>query len=333
MANRDVLAIGTSAGGFEALRFLASEFPPDLPASVLITIHLSSQFRSQLDMILTKSGPLPAAFATDGQALERGRIYIAPPERHLLTDGENLLLGAGPRENNTRPAIDPMFRSSAVCCGARAVGVVLTGTLGDGASGLWALKQCGGVTVVQDPSDAAYPEMPATALSRCEPDHLVGLATMPALLERLVRQPAGRPAAVPSGLAYEVEVAKRGRSTIDHMDRIGRRSVLACPDCHGIMWEIDEGGLVRYRCHVGHAYTAEVMSLALEEGLTRALASALRALEERIAVAQKLHKQAADSGRIQSAESWSRKAREFEREADVIRTSIRRLDELAAAES
>lgn len=120
---------------------------------------------------------------------------------------------------------------------------------------------------------------------------------------------------------------------MNHMDRTGRRSVLACPDCHGIMWEIDEGGLVRYRCHVGHAYTAELMSLALEEGLTRALASALRALEERIAVAQRLHQQESAAGRTAVAESWARKASDFEREADVIRTSIRRLDALAAAES
>jgi two-component system, chemotaxis family, protein-glutamate methylesterase/glutaminase len=226
-----------------------------------------------------------------------------------------------------------MFRSAAVCCGARSIGVILTGTLGDGASGLWALKQCGAITAVQHPSDAAYPEMPATALSRSAPDHLVSLAEMPALLERLVRQPAGDAVPIPEGIRHEVEIAKSGRSNMHHMDRIGRRSVLACPDCHGIMWEIDEGGLARYRCHVGHAYTAELMSLALEEGLTRALASALRALEERIAVAKKLHDQASDSGRIQSAKSWARKARELEGEADVIRTSIRRLDTLAAAES
>jgi two-component system chemotaxis response regulator CheB len=226
-----------------------------------------------------------------------------------------------------------MLRSAATCCGPRTVGVILTGTLGDGASGLWALKQCGGVTLVQDPSDALYPEMPATALSRSEPDHLVSLAEMPALLERLVRQPAGKAVPVPEGIRNEVEIAKSGRSNMKHMDRIGRRSVLACPDCHGIMWEIDEGGLARYRCHVGHAYTAELMSLALEEDLTRALASALRGLEERIAVAQKLHQQASAGGRIQLAESWARKASELEREAEVIRTSIRRLDALAAAES
>ncbi|MBV9702619.1 MAG: chemotaxis protein CheB, partial [Methylobacteriaceae bacterium] len=193
MANRDILAIGTSAGGFEALRFLAKELPGDLPAAILVVIHLPSQFRSDLDAILTQTGPLAASFAQEGEAFQRSHIYIAPPERHLLVAGDRLQLGKGPRENNARPSIDPLLRSLALCCAARSIGVVLTGTLGDGASGLQALKMSGGVAVVQDPSDAAYAEMPATALSRAKPDHVVRLADMPLLLQKLVREPAGTP--------------------------------------------------------------------------------------------------------------------------------------------
>src|SRR5215510_4258480 len=207
MANRDILAIGTSAGGFDALRFLAAEFSPELPASVVVVIHQSTQFRSELDAILTQAGPLPASFAADGQTLQKGRIYIAPAERHLIVESEHLRLGSGPRENNARPSLDPLFRSAALCCGSRTVGAVLTGTLGDGAAGLSALKQSGGITVVQDPNDAAFPEMPTTALARSQPDHVVGLAGMPALLERLARQPAGQPVPVVSSLQYEVNIA------------------------------------------------------------------------------------------------------------------------------
>jgi two-component system chemotaxis response regulator CheB len=330
MAHRDILAIGTSAGGFEALRFLAGAFPHDFPASVLVVIHLSNQFRSTLDAILTQAGRLPATFAQDGEKLAKRHIYIAPPERHLLVEGERLRLGSGPRENHARPALDPLFRSAALCCGPRAIGAVLTGTLGDGAAGLLALKQCGGITVVQDPSDAAYPEMPATALSRSEPDHVVGLMGMPALFEKLVRQPAGRPTPVPGGTRYEIDIASGRPGSMSTMDRIGRRSVLACPDCHGVMWELDEGEMVRFRCHVGHAYSAEIMSLALDENLTRALGGALRALDERIAITKKLQKQASDAGRAQIAESWARKAQEFEAQAKVIRESVKRTDEIAA---
>jgi two-component system, chemotaxis family, protein-glutamate methylesterase/glutaminase len=330
MAHRDVLAVGTSAGGVEALLFLAKNFRRDFSASVLVTIHLPSHSRSTLDELLSRSGPLPASFATDGVRLRKGHIYIAPPDRHLMLDGDRISLGFGPRENNARPAIDPMLRSTAVCCGARAVGVVLTGTLGDGASGLWAIHQCGGITVVQDPHDAAFPEMPLTALNRSKPDHIVRLAEMPALLHSLAHEPAGEPRPVPHSIAYEVEIARNGGGSMENMDGLGRRSVLACPDCGGVMWEIDEDNLVRYRCHVGHTYTAEVMSVALDENLRRALASAQRALEERVALAHKLHRLAVADGHRLLAESWAEKAREFEREMDVIRDSIRRVDRLAA---
>jgi two-component system, chemotaxis family, protein-glutamate methylesterase/glutaminase len=333
MANRDVVAVGTSAGGVEALLFLAKRFRRDFPASVLITIHLPSHVRSALDELLTSAGPLPAAFAADGERLKKGRIYIAPPDRHLIVDGDRLSLGSGPRENNARPALDPMLRATALCCGFRSVGVVLTGTLGDGASGLSALQQCGGMTVVQDPKDAAFPEMPLTALNRAKPDHVVPLADMPALLDTLAHQPAGEPVPAPRSTRFEVAIARNGGNgmdTMDKMDGLGRRSVLACPDCGGVMWEIDEGDLLRYRCHVGHTYTAEVMSVALDENLRRALASALRALEERVALARKLYRQAADSGHRLLAESWASKAHEFEHEMDVIRASIRRVDQLAA---
>jgi two-component system, chemotaxis family, protein-glutamate methylesterase/glutaminase len=331
MTNRDVLAIGTSAGGVEALSFLATRFPRDFPASVLVTIHVSSHHRSALDEVLNRAGPLPAQFARAGDTVRKGCIYIAPPARHLLLDGDRVTLGVGPRENNARPAIDPMLRSTALCCSGRAVGVVLTGNLGDGASGLWAVRQGGGITVVQDPQDAAFSEMPLTALNRAKPDHVAKLEDMPGLLESLVHQPAGEAQPLPRSLKYEVEVARAGRGSMEQMDSIGRRSVLACRDCGGVMWEIDEEELVRYRCHVGHTYTAEVMSLALDESLRRALASALRALEERVALARKLYRQAVDGGHRLLAETWAQKASEFEREMDVIRGSIRRMDSIAAA--
>jgi len=330
MPNRDILAIGTSAGGVDALRFLVSEFPKELPASVLVVIHLSPQFQSSLDAILTQAGPLPARFAEDGMKLERGQIYIGPPNSHMLAEGSQLRLGHGPRENNTRPAIDPLFRSVALCCGNRAVGAVLTGSLGDGASGLHTLHECGGLTVVQDPSDAAHSGMPEAALTKFRPDHVTSLADMPSLFKRLVSEPAGLRVEPRRELAYEVEVARGGAANMSDMDRIGSRSLLACPDCHGVMWEIQEGSLLRYRCHVGHAYTAELMSLALDENLYRALGSGLRALDERVALADKLYRQAEAAGRTHLAESWREKRAEYERESKILRDSIRRFDQVAA---
>lgn len=332
MANRDIVAIGTSAGGVEALLSLVRALPEQFPAAILLTIHLPSHTHSALDDILTRGGALKASFAHDGDVVRQGRIYIAPPGRHLLVQGERLALGSGPRENNARPAIDPMFRSAALCCGSRTIGVVLTGMLGDGAAGLWAIKQAGGITVVQDPDEARFPEMPRAALIHAEPDYVVRLADLPALLQRLVRQPAGEPKSIPTGMKYEVEVAKGGPTAMSEMDRFGRRSVLTCPDCDGVMWEMEEGALTRYRCHQGHAYSAEVMGIAIEESLRRALGSGLRALEERIALIKRLQRQAEQRESRPVAANWADKVRDLEAEANTIRNSLRRIDEIADRE-
>ena len=325
MANRNIVAIGTSAGGVEALRSVVGALPARFPAAILITIHLPSHSRSSMAELLTRAGPLKASFAAEGMIVKNGRIYVARPGYHLIIEGERLALGTGPRENKTRPSIDPMFRSAALCCGNRTIGVVLTGTLGDGAAGLWAIKEAGGITVVQDPQEAAFPEMPLAALSHLDPDHLTKLPDLPRLLETLVNQPAGEPRPVAPGMKYEVEVAKGGPSTMQQMDRIGKRSVLTCPDCAGIMWELDNGKLTRFRCHQGHAYSAEVMGIAMEDALRHALGSGVRALEERIALIKKLRGQAEEhDGRL--AATWDDKARELEAEANTIRNSLRRID-------
>jgi two-component system, chemotaxis family, protein-glutamate methylesterase/glutaminase len=244
----------------------------------------------------------------------------------LIADRDRLLLGQGPRENNVRPAIDPMLRSVAVCCGPRAIGVILTGTLGDGASGLEAIQQCGGITVVQDPDDAAFPDMPRTALNRSIPDHVANLADLPVLLNSLVQRPAGEPKPVPESIRFEVGIASGQKASMQDMDRLGRRSVLTCPECNGVMWEIDE--MSHYRCHVGHAYGAASMDLAVDANLRRALGSALRALEERVALTERLRKQASERGHNQSADVWTRRIEETEKETDALRKAIIRVDQL-----
>jgi two-component system chemotaxis response regulator CheB len=325
VANRDVVAIGASAGGFEALLFLTKGLPQDLPASILITIHLPAQFHSSLDEILTRAGPLKASFANDGQTMEKGRIYIAPPGSHLILGGEQMWLGVGPRENGSRPAIDAMMRSVAVCCGNRAIGVVLTGMLMDGAAGLWAINCTGGATLVQDPADAAFPEMPQMALKRLKPDHVAHLSDMPRLLNALVRQPAAARIKAPDKLRYEVEIAKSGGSSMSGMDWFGERSVLTCPECGGVMWQFKDGALTRYRCHIGHAYEEEQLAVAQDEKLTQSMAIALKTLNERIAMLGQLRDHANEAGRPELAKSWSEKVRDYEREATIVNDAIGRL--------
>jgi two-component system chemotaxis response regulator CheB len=328
MQTRNILAIGTSAGGVEALLFLAKSFPASFPAAIVITIHLPSQFRSELDQILDAVGPLPASFAQDGEPVNQGRIYIAPPDRHLLLDRNRFVLGAGPSENNARPAVDAMLRSVASCCGGRAIGVVLTGTLGDGASGLWALALCGGVTVVQDPQDAAHPQMPISAMNRLMPDHVVPLAGMPALLKSLVDQPAVETMPLPERIKLEIDVARGREASMREMDRVGQRSVLTCPDCGGLLWKIEDGNIVRYRCHTGHAYAAEVMNVVLDENVRRALASAHRAHRERNALLENMGARAESAGDHDLAELWRKRATEARDEMSVVEDALQRLGRL-----
>lgn len=329
MANHDVVAIGTSAGGVDALLYLAKQFPRDFPAAVLITIHLPSDFRSGLDQILARAGRLPVSFASEGEPLKPGRIYLAPPERHLLAEGEHLTLGTGPLENWARPAIDPMLRSVAVCCGPHAIGVVLTGTMDDGASGLHAISECGGIAVVQDPNDAAFPEMPLRALNQANPQYVVSLSEMPSLLESLVHQPSGDPMPIPERLRFDVKVAKGEGSSMEELEHIGRRSVLSCPECGGVMWEIEEGDLIRYRCHVGHALSSQAMSDGITDKVREALYVALRALDEQAALSDKLLTRASAQGRNRMAEVWARKKEETNRQRNVIQKTINQADEIA----
>ncbi len=225
MANHDVVAVGASAGGFQALRELAKGLPRDFPAALLVTIHLHPEASDVVPELIDRAGPLPAAFAKDGQEIVPGGIYIAPPDLHLLMDQERVLLRRGPRENGARPAIDPMFRSVAVHYRSRAIGVVLTGRLNDGSSGLQAIKGCGGIAIVQDPHEAQAPDMPASALAATSVDHVAPLNEITALLSRLVRQPAREPGPQPpEDLRREVSIAAHRDSDMRTSERLGERS-------------------------------------------------------------------------------------------------------------
>jgi two-component system chemotaxis response regulator CheB len=229
-------------------------------------------------------------------------------------------LGVGPRENHARPAIDPLFRSAAACCGPRTIGVVLTGRLKDGSSGLRAIQRCGGLTVVQDPLDAAVPEMPRHALERVEADHVVPLEAMPRLLAQLVETPEGVAAEVADDIRLETAIALNGRSSMAVMEQLGSRSLLTCPDCHGVLWQT--GTLTRFRCHVGHAYTSETLDVALKDDIGRALDTALRTIDERASLLRDMERQAREHQREALAKRWAERAIALEADAKVLRRAI-----------
>jgi two-component system, chemotaxis family, protein-glutamate methylesterase/glutaminase len=301
LTQRDFIAVGASLGGVDALRFLVSGLPPDLPATVAIVQHVGAH-ESILPSILSASGPLAAVHATDGERYRHGKIYVAPPDRHLVVEGAVLRLLHSAKENFARPAIDPLFRSAAVELGARSVGVILTGQLDDGAAGLEAIQACGGSTLVQYPADAFAREMPENA-SRFA-DDMLPLKLMASRLVELTGRasaarprpanPRGNPAANPGGdtddAAHEAarqqvaieQLAWRGdRVPPAALSQIAVPSTFTCPECSGTLWRVSDSGLVRYRCHTGHAYSLKSLSAGRRDDVERSLLDAVRALRER----------------------------------------------------
>jgi two-component system chemotaxis response regulator CheB len=277
-----VIAIGASVGGLAALQSIVRRLPGDFPAPILVVQHVGHH-RSLLPELLARQGPLTVAHAVQGEPLRAGHIHVAPPDRHMLVEGNAILLTRGPKEHHTRPAVDPLFRSLALAHGAAAVGVVLTGRLDDGTPGLQAIKACGGVAVVQDPASAEEPGMPASALRFVAVDHCVPLESMAEVLVSVARdRPAtAQPAKETAPWSNEQRISLLEGNPMDELEAIGRPSTFTCPDCHGSLWEIRESRPARYRCHTGHAFTAASLQHAQAEGTDEALWNAVRALQEK----------------------------------------------------
>jgi two-component system, chemotaxis family, protein-glutamate methylesterase/glutaminase len=320
MQSRDIVVIGGSAGALESLQRLLGELPADLAAALFVVVHTAPNAHGALGGILDRAGPLPTELARDGLAFEPGRVYVAPPGRHLLLENGRMLLRRGPRENLSRPAIDPLFRSAAAAYGARVIGLLLSGMLYDGASGLRAIKRCGGIAVVQDPADASYPEMPRHALQRAEVDYCSSADELAKLLVGLVAEPAGPSPEVPEDIRLEARMAAQDGSGRRSEEQLERPLAPSCPECGGALREITDGELLRYRCHVGHAYDADLLLGAQTEVVERALWTALRALEERAALLRRMARQQAITNSLVSR--WSELAAEHEAHAQAVRSLL-----------
>jgi two-component system chemotaxis response regulator CheB len=321
MATRDLVVIGASAGGVEALRELARGLPADFPAAVFVVVHIPTDSPSMLPHILARSGPLPAEHAKDGQPIQPGRIYVAPPNHHLLVKPGAAWVMYGPKENGHRPAVDPLFRTAARAYRNRVVGVVLSGNLNDGSHGLRTVKALGGVAVVQDPDDALYPGMPAAAIDHAEVDHVFPLSAIADLLTRLTRETIAEEDYVPR--PDEVESERPGKRAeegeIVNARLGGLPSVYTCPECHGNLWEIREEKLSRYRCRVGHSYTEDALIFEKGESLEAALWMALDALEEQASLTQRMAERARDLGNRRRQSMLDQRVLDLEDRARVVR--------------
>jgi two-component system, chemotaxis family, protein-glutamate methylesterase/glutaminase len=319
---RDTIVVGASAGGLRALRALMAVLPADLPASIVVVNHLSPAAPSLLPEILGGSGSLVVKAAEEGERLGRSTVYVAPADRHVLIEKGRLRLTRGPRENRVRPCIDTLFRSAAVDLGPRVIGIVLSGTLDDGTAGLWAIKDRGGVAIVQRPTDADYPDMPQNALQHVDVDHVLSVDEMGSTLPELVRQPAPLPAPVPGRMSAETEIELRGRGLENGALNLGKPSPNACPECHGSLVEIREGGIARYRCHTGHSYSLRSLLVETELAIERSLWSAVRAIEERSFLLRTMEGRAREEGDLDVGERLAAAALRDEENAQGVRALI-----------
>jgi two-component system, chemotaxis family, protein-glutamate methylesterase/glutaminase len=319
---RDVVVMGASAGGVEALRELFSSLPAEFPASIFVVLHLAASEPSAMASILDRAGGLGARTPEDGEEIERGQAYIAPPDSHMLLDDGRVRLTRGPRENGHRPAIDPLFRSAARAYGERVVAVLLSGNLDDGTAGMRLVKRSGGIAVVQDPDEARHSSMPRNAVELAEPQHVVPVAGVAPLLAELVEKQVG-PAGEPEETSPAVEeepLVSRGQNPVEG-DPPGDLSGFICPECGGPLWELEDGPLVHFECKTGHAFSPAALEEKQGDALEAALWTALRSLNER---SELLHRLARRGPERMSATRLER-AEAVEAHAALVREAIARV--------
>lgn len=323
---RDIIVIGSSAGGIKALVEFVKSLPTGFTASIFIAQHVAPHTESMLPDILSTLGPLNAKHPQDGEVIKPGQIYVAPPDHHMLLEEDKVLIKRGPKENRFRPSVDALFRSAAYNFGPRVIGVVLSGYLDDGTSGLWSVKRLGGLTVVQDPDDAAFPAMPSNVLEFVEVDYVVPIAELAALLTKLTNEPAPPQSTVKkedlSLLEIELAIARHDDAFRMGVIDKGELTPFTCPDCHGALTKLIEGNLIRFRCHTGHSYTISALLSELTESVESIMTQAMRGLEETNMLLNHLGDYFEDFKKKEVAELFYQKAKDADKQARIIHDSI-----------
>jgi two-component system chemotaxis response regulator CheB len=321
---KDIVVVGASAGGVPALQGLVAGLPGTFEGSLFIVLHTGPADRSTLDRILQKSTKLPVVQLRERELrFARGHIYVAMPDHHLILESDTVCLTRGPRENRVRPSIDVLFRSAAYAHGARVVGVVLSGTLDDGAAGLWWIKRRGGAAIVQAPNEAQHPDMPLNALKHAEPDYVLPVSEMGAVLAALGERDADSRSteAVAEQLEMEVQIAKEKPGLDAGIMQLGKTTPYTCPECHGVLLRLENGGGTSFRCHTGHAYTSSTLLADVTENVEKALWNALRIIEESSLLLGEMARRAGQRGDDESVvQLLEGKVRETTNRANVLRS-------------
>lgn len=333
METRNIIVIGASAGGFEALRKLVAKLPKNFGASLFIVWHMSPDIRGVLPQVLNRLETIYAAHAYDGELISPNRIYVATPDHHLLIERGRVRVTRGPKENRFRPAVDPLFRSAAHAYGKRVIGAVLSGALDDGTAGLWTIKQHGGIAIVQNPLDAEVPSMPENALREVEVDYSVSIAEMADLFVRLSQERIAESAEESMNgdkkTEIEIRIAAEDNAFEAGVMTLGKLTPFTCPECHGVLSKLIDGKLIRYRCHTGHAYSADSLLASITENIENSLYNVVRGVEESIMLLNHLGDHFAEVNQRKLAALYFQKAQEAELRAQAVRQAILQHEQLS----
>jgi two-component system chemotaxis response regulator CheB len=324
MRKRNIIVIGASAGGFDALKKLVANLPRDLNASIFIVWHMSANVQGVLPNVLNKEDTLFVANAVDMEPIQPGRIYVAPPDHHLILEDDHMRITHGPKENRFRPAIDPLFRSAAYVYGSSVIGVILSGSLDDGSAGLWAIKEYGGLAVVQDPLDAEVPSMPANAIKAVSADYVIPILEMGQLLSRLVEETVPDHLENPkNGLTKaEIDIAMENKVLGHEVKELGELTPYTCPECHGVLSSLKEGERIRFRCHTGHAFSIDTLIAYLTESIEESLWNAIRSMQESIMLLNHMGDHFADANQPKLAAMFFKKATDATKRAALVREAV-----------
>ena len=326
MSGHDIVVLGASAGGVEALVKFVSGLPADLPAAIFLVLHVPPQSPSMLPTILSRAGQLPAHHPTDGTRIEHGNIYIAPPDHHMMLEQGRIRIVRGPKENRHRPAVDPLFRSAASIYGPSVIGIVLTGALDDGTAGLLAIKRQGGIAIVQDPADAVYSGMPQNALEHVAVDYTLPLTSVAHKVVHLVATEVDKTMehTAPEDMQNELSLAKMELTRQKDDTRVGTPSQYSCPECGGVLWEILDGGLLRFRCRVGHAFSIDSMMAEQSNAIEEAMWVALKVLEEQVSISRKMADQSRQNGHPLMARRFEERQKQAEKRVDLLMNALQK---------
>lgn len=327
------IVLGASAGGVQSLSEVVSRLPADLKLPVFVVLHIPPYVASSLPDILNRVGPLNVVHANDGDMIKGGVIYVAPPDHHLLVENKHVAVTKGPKENRFRPSIDALFRSAAYVYGKGAIGVILSGALDDGTSGLWSIKRLGGIAIVQQPDEARFESMPQSALDHVEVDYNLPSTEIGELLGQLADmdiQPAEEtPAEIKKLLEIEIKIAVEGGAFQKGIMDLGHLTPFTCPECHGALVKISKEGISRYRCHTGHAYTDNALLEAVMDSSGEMLWQVIRSLEEGVMLIDHMGQLLKEAGDRDRAEVFLAKARELEERSKTFHDNALRHESLS----